>query len=54
MDAMRTICGRPVSEGASLGRRYKRMKVKGRYRDVIRDSEGKFKKVKKWSSKKRR
>jgi len=33
-----------------LPRKYKRIEVKGHYRAVARDAEGKFKKVKKWSS----
>ena len=37
-----------------LGRKYKRMKVKGHYMKVARNPDGTFKKVKKWSSKKRR
>ena len=38
----------------TLPRKYKRIKVKGHYRKVLRDDDGTFKKVKKWSSKKRR
>jgi hypothetical protein len=37
-----------------LGRKYKRVKVKGHYMEVARNPDGTFKKVKKWSSKKRR
>jgi hypothetical protein len=46
--------GNRINEREDLGRRYKRIKVKGHYRDVIRDSDGRFKKVKKWSSKTKR
>jgi hypothetical protein len=45
------IQGTPV--GTILGRKYKRMKVKGHYMKVMRGPDGTFKKVKKWSSKKR-
>jgi hypothetical protein len=37
-----------------LPRKYRRINVKGHYRAVARDSDGKFKKVKKWSSEKGR
>jgi len=39
---------------ASLPRRYKRIKVKGHYRLVLRSPDGTFDKVRKWSSKKRK
>lgn len=46
--------GNRIDECEHMGRKYKRIKVKGHYRDVIRNSDGRFKKVKKWSSKKER
>ena len=41
-------------EGMHLPRKYERINVKGHYRTVARDSDGTFKKVKKWSSEKGR
>jgi len=43
-----------IQKLGSLPKRYKRIKVKGHYRLVLRNPDGTFDKVKKWSSRKKK